>query len=315
MMKKSHNAVLSKHTASSAEIQSRLNRKYRVKSVINKRKEFKCEDPPNLVSKSDKLSQQEWEFIEHRAIQQSTPSCAICFGYFRNDVDQVLLSCGHIFHETCCRSFERYCGADHLFCAICRESPYTRKATNLGFISRKKHASILIQCHIRGFIGRKRVRERLRIYFQSETSASNASRKTKFYVKELTDISSRVLRQVNLNESQIDNLISTMERSLEVSKLLDTLCNTFEGIKKANSNIPWELILKTALGRNETIDCAICMTPIEHTKAIVLSCTHVFHSRCFTSLEYFCSIQEENMARQCPVCRSSSFEKMDWFVE
>jgi hypothetical protein len=313
-MKKANDIVVSKQKVSSAEIQTQLARKFRVKSVISKRKEIDCKGPSNGSFNKGKISQQEWEFIEYRAIQQSTQSCAICFNYFRNDYDQVILNCGHVFHGTCFSAFERYSGTDHSFCAICRNSSYSIKSTNVGFISRKSHAVISIQSCIRGFIERQRVRERLRVYFQSKPRTFTSSRKTEFYSKELTNISTRFLRHVDSNQSQIDTLISTMERSLEVSKSLDKLCDTFE-VQKTKTDIPWDLILKTTLQRNEIIECTICMCAIKREKIVVLSCTHAFHLTCFTSLEYFCSIQGGAAQRQCPVCRSSIFQKMNWFVK
>lgn len=60
----------------------------------------------------------DWNLIEN---SRSDPDacCPICMEGFRQG-HEVLLSCSHIFHRSCLRSFENFIGTGELSCPICR---------------------------------------------------------------------------------------------------------------------------------------------------------------------------------------------------
>lgn len=60
----------------------------------------------------------DWSLIEN---SRSDPDscCPICMEGFRQG-HEVLLSCSHIFHRSCLRSFENFIGSGELTCPICR---------------------------------------------------------------------------------------------------------------------------------------------------------------------------------------------------
>jgi hypothetical protein len=63
----------------------------------------------------------EWYALEGHLQRMVNPdcSCPICMDKFIN-CEEVLLSCGHIFHKTCLRSFENFMKSGDLACPMCR---------------------------------------------------------------------------------------------------------------------------------------------------------------------------------------------------
>jgi hypothetical protein len=78
------------------------------------------------------LSREQWKAIEHRARQRddtTTRPCPICREQFGTQ-EQVLLSCSHVFHTACLRSFERF--SNSKMCPLCRQENYRRKKITDG---------------------------------------------------------------------------------------------------------------------------------------------------------------------------------------
>jgi hypothetical protein len=53
--------------------------------------------------------------------------------------------------------------------------------------------------------------------------------------------------------------------------------------------------------------CPICMVPFTKFNETILSCSHIFHSKCIQSFEKFVDLGK----RQCPLCRHLNYQKKD----
>ena len=62
--------------------------------------------------------------------------------------DQVLLSCSHVFHERCIRSFERF--SHEKCCPICRAATYQKRRIRDGRVAYRRRAAARIQAAYRG---------------------------------------------------------------------------------------------------------------------------------------------------------------------
>lgn len=69
----------------------------------------------------DPLKPLDWYLLEKSILKKVDPDacCPICMETFKA-TDEVLLSCGHIFHKVCLRSFENFIRTGDLSCPICR---------------------------------------------------------------------------------------------------------------------------------------------------------------------------------------------------
>ena len=71
-----------------------------------------------------KLTDKEWTNIETQSKTRHQESCPICREQFKLS-EQVILSCGHVFHRQCLRSFERFVRTSKRSCPICRKQNCT----------------------------------------------------------------------------------------------------------------------------------------------------------------------------------------------
>jgi ribosomal protein L37AE/L43A len=75
----------------------------------------------------DTLKPLDWYLVERNIQKKVEPDafCPICMGPFVQN-EEVLLSCGHIFHKVCLRSFENFVKNGDITCPLCR---YTESGT------------------------------------------------------------------------------------------------------------------------------------------------------------------------------------------
>ncbi|KAG5466287.1 hypothetical protein LSCM4_01433 [Leishmania orientalis] len=128
-------------------------------------------------------SADEWRVVVHRALlreQQHTldagspgadvPVCSICqMGYaVTGSEGQVILSCSHVFHAQCFRSFERYVRAQQradavgfaevaapLACPVCRTRNYHKRIFYEGKALAQRAAIVKVQAAARGLLARR----------------------------------------------------------------------------------------------------------------------------------------------------------------
>ena len=109
---------------------------------------FPCPAPP--------LNNQDWQKIEDMSKERDENVCAICLEEFKN-LDQVILSCSHIFHKNCLSSFEKF--SKEKTCPICRKESYEKKQYKYNQEKYRRVCVVRIQKHMRGYLGRKQFYE------------------------------------------------------------------------------------------------------------------------------------------------------------
>ena len=82
--------------------------------------------------------------------EQFEKTKAVSFLYVK-----VILSCTHVFHRQCLKSFERFCRGTRV-CPICRHNDYEKLNTCAGNEETYNRCATLIQKIFRGHRARKR---------------------------------------------------------------------------------------------------------------------------------------------------------------
>eukprot|EP01031_Cornospumella_fuschlensis_P029842 gene29842-36032_t len=249
---------------------------------------------------ADILKPIDWYFMESQISRKIDPDicCPICMEKF-NRGEEVLLSCGHIFHKVCLRSFENFVKNAELSCPICRTKNYQKKLTNLGNYSLEKVSASKIQAICRGFLARKEFKRLLRRMYRSGKGTETL--RTKFLQNECAVVSKRMDKTMEERATQVDSMLRSMDRTLQDSRQLDLLfeqmlfrrqqgnpaqnpssgamyppspehdkplshhdggSEVFSALEIcATTGSYWGEILNQAKGRGEN-DCAICMSSV-----------------------------------------------------
>ncbi|EPY34352.1 ring finger protein 32 [Angomonas deanei] len=115
-----------------------------------------------------------WQITEQRALLREKLQplgeqlCGICLEpfYATREEGQVILSCSHVFHEKCFKTFERLTrqrmreeGGDtaiRLACPECRETHYHKKKYFASKALAQRTALVKMQAVVRGFLARRR---------------------------------------------------------------------------------------------------------------------------------------------------------------
>ncbi|XP_066538145.1 RING finger protein 32 isoform X4 [Hoplias malabaricus] len=120
-------------------------------------------DPPPLTlaqklglvaAPERRLTAEDWMEVKSRSLREgdSTQPCVICTEEFRLQ-PQVLLSCSHVFHKVCLKSFEHFSGRK--CCPVCRREPYETRVIHDGASLYLEKCAVRIQACWRGFVARK----------------------------------------------------------------------------------------------------------------------------------------------------------------
>mmetsp|Transcript_16121 Transcript_16121/g.16249 ORF Transcript_16121/g.16249 Transcript_16121/m.16249 type:complete len:446 (-) Transcript_16121:37-1374(-) len=294
------------------------------------------------AEKIETLSQREWEGIENRLDSRGEAFCPICMDGF-NRGHEVLLSCSHMFHRNCLQAFEKYVKAGDRMCPICRTPNYQKKITHKGTQAYAIVCSIKLQALWRGYKIRQSYRINLRNYYKEHKG--ELKQRKKFYEQEFTNYTEKMSQSVTDRSHEVDNELLSIDNTLRENRALDLEfeqmllqrrmqslqeelyeieSNTVssdgyisvveissESKRKEDDNnkmteIQWSEVLVRAQKRGLG-ECAICMSIVGGSRiTTLLSCSHLFHEKCITSLERFCrSIGSEKEESTCPVCRST----------
>lgn len=271
------------------------------------------ENIEKILSRTIRLQQESTEWKEKEAVsltRSQSQTCAICYEFYRKDNEQqVILSCCHVYHPHCLNSFERFVGFENRFCPLCRAGCYSKKLTKVGSLSRQENAIIIMQKVVRGHFARQEFRTRLRSYYDDQSNGTDDEIlnriRQRFYAKELENLGKKLLREIDCNDDSVDKLGSKIDQSLGMSRALVRMFD--ERQMTASSNINWDVVMKAAFERRSSNDqlCPICMSTMERRKksATLLSCSHMFCTSCIQSFESFNSHRTE--IDSCPVCRST----------
>ena len=287
--------------------------------------------PPRL------LDSEEWKERERRSVERGDHKvpCAICRQRF-GVRDQVILSCSHVFHAACIKSFENIVGVQFQCCPICRHAEYEKKTCYLGRDAHKEACAIALQSLFRGFAARA-LRKRLRTALYKTGGGSKDLRHT-FYAQRIETAANRFVQQVQSKDDTIDRLFEELDNSLAISRsvfntemqntsmlLLQNVATDANPMHQDSSTqietIDWAAVRTRAFTRG-IHDCAICMTRMligvrrgRFSRIVtVLDCSHCFHERCIQALEDFRNNNTSDVHHQCPMCRSE-YKRRPLYVE
>lgn len=102
---------------------------------------------------------------------------------------QVILSCSHVFHEACIRSFERFSGVKA--CPLCRSRDYQKKRTWTGKELFRQKSVLLLQRALRCARARRILR-----HLQDTVVPKDADKRQEFWAKRLCKLTDALLMQV-----------------------------------------------------------------------------------------------------------------------
>jgi len=297
-----------------------------------------------LTSEPDKpLSAEQWEAVKRASDlrEDSDTPCSICLDDFRQR-PQVILSCSHVFHSECLRSFERFSGGRR--CPLCRKACPDATVHSGGFMVWRRKCASRIQKAWRGHRERRRMFEQLKDPgFRAEAPALHR----RYCGRALHAVGCRLEQACEEREDALDRFLESLDDN--VAKCSEQLRDGLVGFEQlhglepseprpletqsraalaARADAPvqaqqtgvsaetWAQARRAALQRSEEeggeIDCPICFQPCqlrgrEAARTELLSCSHVFHRCCLVSFESF-HVFEKHL---CPVCRQS-YERRPW---
>lgn len=265
--------------------------------------------------------EEEWEAVVHRAVYRGDAlhPCAICHESFAvaNSSPQVVLSCSHVFHQTCLAQFEKFIrksGASRS-CPCCRKANYHKRVHYAGMAQIQRHAAARIQAVMRGVLARKR--------YLTLRLKSNPKFKSDYYFNKLQNMSDAYLNYSIVREKEVDRFLEEidLQRQRAVADMmtradwanlratawkninaLDYIAST---LGQASGEVPTITNFNGLKeGHGGGVDCPICMVKIApgHAKDVVLlSCSHCFHRTCLATFETF---NKEMKIPRCPMCRA-----------
>eukprot|EP01039_Chlorochromonas_danica_P009490 gene9490-10481_t len=172
--------------------------------------------------KVEVMKPMDWYLMECHLAKKRDPDtrCPICMEVF-NRGEEVLLSCGHIFHQVCLRSFENFMRTTELSCPICRTKSYQKKLTKLGHQALERVSAGKIQALARGWLARKKFKIALRRYYRS--GHGNEKLRTKHFHTECAEMTEKMDRTLQHRVAQVDNMMRSMDRTLLEGRQLDEL--------------------------------------------------------------------------------------------
>eukprot|EP00727_Mastigamoeba_balamuthi_P006411 m51a1_g2390 hypothetical protein (400) ;mRNA; f:726433-727833 len=231
--------------------------------------------------------------------------CAICREPLVEGA-QVLLSCSHVFHRACLRSYEEFSG--HRVCPLCRCREYRKLTISTDRDVHMTRCAIRIQAAWRGFMTRKWYARWSRMAPRTDAERAIASR-----IDRLAVASDALLAHIDHERALIDAALNDIE---------STVSRTRQVYATFGPDYDWSRIVAAANDRGTTA-CPICLAPLldpslyeqaeeenaaaegvakkpQRRGVTILSCTHVFHTRCVLSFEQF----NTGGLDTCPICRA-----------
>lgn len=254
-----------------------------------------------LVQKPEApLTHEQWAQVEHNSEcrEEYKGKCPICHEMLGRQ-SSVILSCSHVFHSTCIKSFEKY--AKTKACPICRKECYEKKSYKTSENYYYLFCVVKVQSVIRCFIFRERF-----IKFMLKYPSKNLEVARKYRSIHLKRLDFKINRHLDEHEKGIDELFLQLEKEIQasnaaVSALKSNLRNKQQ---QKQIDVDWDAVCDKAVSRCEK-SCPICLQNLGNTReTCILSCSHLFHSKCIESFEYF----SVNIPT-CPVCRSEYIKK------
>jgi len=160
--------------------------------------------PPN--PKVEVLTPQSWHAIEASISAKDDPdsNCPICMEPFSSSCE-VLLSCSHIFHQTCLRSFENFLRDGVPSCPLCRSKNYQKKTTALGTLGYRKACVRTIQRSVRGYLARRAFKVELRLFHRSKLG--DEGRRKRFFESEFHSLAAKLSDSIDNRSRRVDSVL------------------------------------------------------------------------------------------------------------
>eukprot|EP00038_Savillea_parva_P025193 m.46608 g.46608 ORF g.46608 m.46608 type:complete len:532 (+) comp6785_c0_seq1:326-1921(+) len=244
---------------------------------------------------AEPLTEAAWAACKQKALDRgdgTSQPCAICLQPFGSS-RQVLLSCTHVFHYYCLRSYERH--TDKTCCPVCRLEQYQGLEITEGARHHRIVSATLIQAAWRGHIVRQRLEAQGRLprctaLPRTQRRLTATTNRLAQSVENRAGMVDRFLAELDASSARCKAVISDAHRRVVLRPLPDTEWVKIEQHARAN-------------GRFEG-DCAICYQTFASDRdnpSTLLSCGHVLHRVCLEALERYAFSELPT----CPCCRST----------
>eukprot|EP00927_Polykrikos_kofoidii_P065678 TRINITY_DN61407_c0_g1_i1.p1 TRINITY_DN61407_c0_g1~~TRINITY_DN61407_c0_g1_i1.p1 ORF type:complete len:550 (-),score=65.80 TRINITY_DN61407_c0_g1_i1:70-1719(-) len=163
-----------------------------------------------VVGPSAPLTAEQWEAVKRASDdrEDSDAPCCICLDDFR-DRQQVILSCSHVFHQECLRSFEQFSGIRR--CPLCRRSSCDATPHWAGFMVWRKKCASRIQRAWRGFKSRREVFDKLK---QPQVRAGAPALHRRFCGRALHVAGDRLYKACEEREDALDRFLEDLDSSV-----------------------------------------------------------------------------------------------------
>jgi hypothetical protein len=261
-----------------------------------------------------RLSDADWEALEGDVVRRGAVEepCSICLDPLGMR-EQVLLSCGHLFHRACLDSFERFQRSTHgaetlKKCPFCRSVGYEKRRTRLAASAKIRECVVTIQSYWRGFRTRKTYLKLRREWYDAGHGEGGLARRA-FFRRELEAVSQRLRLAVRRSELRTQSLMRQLDSESAAAR--EALTMALDSATLAISSKEWSSIESRVAKRGaEHDDCPICLEALGQQDISVLSCGHLLHSACIASFERF-QVQD-GRARMCPVCKHENYQRRPW---
>jgi len=277
-------------------LSSNMTRRRQTRMTERKRSHLNLAQRVGLLEKpAPKLTEEEWKGLRKTAVDRGSHlrPCPICCDHFGTQ-PQVILSCSHVFHSACLKSFEKFSG--NVVCPICRAKDYQAKLIDDGARIFKQRSIVVIQSWFRGYIARKKYFELL-----DKFPPSHPLVKRQHLIRKLKQTTKQMVKQVDKKQDALDLLFAQMESNLQLSKMAMEAAEIRGTLlapdQWSSASVEWQ--------KRDESDCPICMSNLRSKKkCTLLSCSHLFHEKCLLNFENF-QINVSKKSPVCPICRGT----------
>lgn len=154
----------------------------------------------------DTLIKFQWDLIEYNTSSRLDSHCPICMIGFTQS-NELLLSCGHLFHSSCLLGFEKFANKSitERSCPICRHPKYQKRTTNIGTKSYQYVCCRIIQSNWRKWFAKMKYHEKLKEFYKS--GHGNTILRRKFFQQEFTLITNNFINETITTNKEVDNIM------------------------------------------------------------------------------------------------------------
>lgn len=195
----------------------------------------------------------------------------------------VLLSCGHVLHHSCLKSFRKLSRLSVHTCPKCRQ-PYSIAEIDIDIEELNKCAKT-IQRVFRGYI----IRREMDKYVPPGSLLHR-----KWLALHTQTASQKLTSVIDQQNDSVDLILSTIDHQLEWARSI------MKAAEVRGTDYDWNSVRKKV--RTRQAPCSICIRPIFDIECAITSCCHSFHLQCLKSWMQYC--QTGGVQPSCPECRS-----------